>query len=75
MRWEDDGYARRDDDGQPVSLVSFFSHLARPWDSLLREQEEYERRASTKKTWWNLTIDDIKMYAITGYETPTASTE
>ena len=25
MKWEDDGYSRRDDDGTPVSLVSLLS--------------------------------------------------
>jgi hypothetical protein len=75
MKWEDDGYSRRDADGKPVSLVSsiflffsfslFFSFGVYS-DSL--EQEEYKERPIAKKHRMNLNKGDLKLFAITGYE-------
>ncbi|KIW95627.1 phosphate:H+ symporter [Cladophialophora bantiana CBS 173.52] len=51
MKWEDDGYARRDDDGRPVTF---------------EEYQKKSSDTATKKNRWNLTKGDLKMFAITG---------
>jgi hypothetical protein len=35
MKWEDDGYSRRDDDGTLVSLVSLLSFYSRVFGDVL----------------------------------------
>ena len=70
MKWEDEAYSRKDDDGTPVSLVSllsFYSCVFGMYSESLG-QEEYKERPSTKKHRFNLTKGDLKLFAITGYE-------
>jgi len=52
MRWEDDGYARRDDDGSRVTFEEY--------------QKKSSETANGKKNRWNLTNGDLKLFAITG---------
>lgn len=68
MKWEDEGYSRKDDEGNPISMV----RLAIPFPSSfgmysdLLEQEEYSQRATAKKHRFNLTKGDLRLFAITG---------
>ncbi|KIW32263.1 phosphate:H+ symporter [Cladophialophora immunda] len=51
MKWEDDGYARRDDDGRPVTF---------------EEYRQKSVGTANKNFRWNLTTGDLKMFAVTG---------